>query len=87
MYGSLCSSSQLRAIRHDLIGAAIIMLAAAELMSIVDKLTSKSPTVQDILDDPTLLKGKSPEEVHEMIGESPGWRVERLGRGTHKGQG
>ena len=44
-------------------------------------------SVEDILSNPELLSGKTAAEVEELVGDSPGWRVERLGRGTHEGQG
>ncbi len=31
--------------------------------------------------------GKSVAEVENMIGDTAGWKVEALGKGTHKGQG
>lgn len=48
-----------------------------------DKLT----TVDDVLRDPGLLAGKGPAEVDAILGNTPGWRVETLGRGAHRGQG
>src|SRR6185437_10275191 len=34
-----------------------------------------------------LLEGMNPAEVEKAIGDTPGWRVETLGDGTHEGQG
>lgn len=44
-------------------------------------------SVDDIMANPQLLAGKSSAEVESMIGKTPGWRVERLAKGGHKGQG
>lgn len=34
-----------------------------------------------------MLAGKSVAQVENMIGDTAGWKVEALGKGTHKGQG
>ena len=44
-------------------------------------------SIDDVLSHPQLLAGKAPQEVEASLGNSPGWRVETLGRGAHKGQG
>ena len=44
-------------------------------------------SIDDVLSHPQLLAGKTPQEVEVSLGHSPGWRVETLGRGAHKGQG
>lgn len=44
-------------------------------------------SVEDLLSNPQLLSGKTPAEVEGLVGDSPGWRVETLGRGSHEGQG
>ena len=44
-------------------------------------------SIDDVLTHPQLLAGKTPQEVEARLGNSPGWRVETLGRGAHKGQG
>jgi RHS repeat-associated protein len=51
-------------------------------------------TVEDILRTPDTLWSdksggviKSPEEVEQEIGNTPGWQAETLGKGTHEGQG
>ena len=44
-------------------------------------------SIDDVLMHPRLLAGKTPQEVEARLGNSPGWRVETLGRGAHKGQG
>src|SRR6201999_1330545 len=41
----------------------------------------------DVLEKPSLLEGKSPAEVEALLGKTPGWRIERLGKGAHAGQG
>ena len=46
-------------------------------------------SIADILADPALLATTSPEELALEIGDPlpPGWRLETLGQGSHKGQG
>ena len=44
-------------------------------------------SVDDILRDPGLLSGKTPEEIEGMIGQAPGWKIETLAKGSKKGQG
>jgi hypothetical protein len=44
-------------------------------------------SVDEVLQDPSVLAGKSPAEVEAAIGKTPGWRVETLGKGSHQGQG
>ncbi len=44
-------------------------------------------SVADIIENPQLLRGKNPAEVERIIGETPGWKVETLGKGAHKGEG
>ena len=43
--------------------------------------------VEDFLKNPDLLKGKSPAEIEALLGKTPGWRIETLGKGGHDGQG
>jgi hypothetical protein len=43
--------------------------------------------VEDFLKNPDLLKGKSPAEIEALLGKTPGWRIETLGKGGHAGQG
>jgi hypothetical protein len=44
-------------------------------------------SADDVLKNPQLLKGRSPAEVEALIGTTPGWSVETLGKGAHQGQG
>ncbi len=44
-------------------------------------------SVDDILAEPNLLAGKTPAEIEAVIGQTPGWRIEQLGKGSKKGQG
>jgi RHS repeat-associated protein len=44
-------------------------------------------SVDDVMANPGLLKGKSPLEVEAILGKTPGWRVEKLGQGSQKGNG
>ena len=43
--------------------------------------------VEDVIANPNLLRGKTPAEVEPIIGNTPGWGIEKLGKGSHKGQG
>jgi hypothetical protein len=47
---------------------------------------SNGTTMQDILNDPWILKNMTPAQV-EQIGVQEGWVIGTLGRGTHEGQG
>jgi hypothetical protein len=42
--------------------------------------------VEDIFNNPELLKGKLPADIDQLIGNSPGWEVEALCRGAHEGR-
>lgn len=44
-------------------------------------------SVDDVLTNPKLLSGKTPAQVQAIIGKTPGWKVETLGKGSKKGQG
>ncbi|RLC15620.1 MAG: hypothetical protein DRI57_12600 [Deltaproteobacteria bacterium] len=44
-------------------------------------------STDDILKNPQLLYEKTPYDVEKIIGNTPGWYVETLGKGKHKGQG
>jgi len=44
-------------------------------------------SIDDVLANPQLLRGKTPAEVEPILKDTPGWRVERLGQGGHKGPG
>ncbi len=44
-------------------------------------------SVNDVLTNPKLLSGKSPGQVQAIIGKTPGWKIETLGKGSKKGQG
>ena len=44
-------------------------------------------SVDDVMTNPRLLVGKSPAQVESMIGRTPGWQVETLGKGSRQGQG
>jgi RHS repeat-associated protein len=44
-------------------------------------------TLDDVLENPQLLRGVSPARPERMLGNPSDWRVEGLGRGSHKGQG
>jgi hypothetical protein len=42
--------------------------------------------MNDIFKDPDQLRNMSPDDVKNMA-QNEGWRVEKMGQGTHKGQG
>jgi RHS repeat-associated protein len=44
-------------------------------------------SVEDVIANPQLLKGLHPVQVEALIGKTPGWRIEGLGQGAHRGQG
>lgn len=48
---------------------------------------SELRSVGDLMANPQLLKGRSPDDVEPVIGDTPGWQVEALGRGRSQGQG
>ncbi len=50
--------------------------------------TPPQEPIDDILNDPEKLRGKSPEEVEQKLGDlPPAWKAEKLGAGSHAGQG
>jgi hypothetical protein len=56
----------------------------SSLIRVGERLTS----LHDVLANPKLLKGLKPAQLRMLIGRIPaGWRVETLGRGSHKGLG
>jgi len=44
-------------------------------------------SVNDILANPQLLRGMKPAQVEAILKGTPGWKSERLGKGSRKGQG
>jgi RHS repeat-associated protein len=44
-------------------------------------------SINDVLANPQLLNGKTAAEVQAVLGKTPGWSVETLGKGAHQGQG
>jgi len=52
------------------------------LVRVGDRLT----TVNDVLRNPNLLAGKGPAEIQAILGKTPGWQIEALGKGSHAGQ-
>ena len=44
-------------------------------------------TIDDVLANPNLLAGKSPEHMNMILRNTPGWHVETLGKGSNKGKG
>ena len=47
----------------------------------------ESVTIDEIMANPQLLSGRTPQEVEAALGNVPGWRVETLGRGSQEGNG
>ncbi|MES2275315.1 MAG: DUF6443 domain-containing protein [Bacteroidota bacterium] len=44
-------------------------------------------TVDEVMDNPNALRGRTPENVEQRIGQTENWKVEKLGKGSKKGQG
>ncbi|MFL0803131.1 MAG: hypothetical protein K6L81_05405 [Agarilytica sp.] len=44
-------------------------------------------SVNDVLANPQILAGKTPAQVQASIGKTPGWKVEKLRKGSRKGEG
>jgi hypothetical protein len=44
-------------------------------------------SLEEIIDNPNMLAGKTPAEIEDTIGKTPRWKVERLGKGSHEGEG
>lgn len=55
--------------------------------SALRKVGSVLESVDDVMANPSLLKGKSPLQVEGILGKTSGWRAERLGQGSQKGNG
>ncbi|MGH9961031.1 MAG: hypothetical protein ACREBC_28580, partial [Pyrinomonadaceae bacterium] len=62
---------------------AITKEATTALRRVGDLLES----AEDVIANPQLLSGKAPAQVEAIIGKTSGWRIETLGKGSHKGQG
>ena len=43
--------------------------------------------IEDIIKNPSRLTGKTPEEIEAQVKNAPGWKIEKLGKGSHEGQG
>jgi hypothetical protein len=68
-------------------GAAEALEAEAGEAAAAEAGAAEINSVDNVLDNPSLLEGKSPGEVRDALGEVPGWQQETLGQGTHEGQG
>lgn len=44
-------------------------------------------SVDDVMANPALLKGRHPAQVENILKDTPGWHVETLGRGSQAGRG
>lgn len=52
------------------------------------KVAKNIKSVADILENPHLLMEKTPSEVRELLGAVPeNWKIEKLRKGSRKGQG
>lgn len=51
------------------------------------KVGSVLETVDDVMANPALLKGRHPALVENILKGTPGWQVEKLGRGSQAGRG
>ncbi len=51
------------------------------------KVGSVLGSVDDVMANPSLLKGRHPALVEDILRGTPGWQVERLGRGSQAGNG
>jgi len=49
--------------------------------------SSLPKSVEEIIENPNVLAGKTPAEIEGAISKTPGWKVERLGKGSHEGTG
>ncbi len=61
--------------------------AAKTSTTALRKVGSVLESVDDVMANPNLLKGKSPLQVEGILGKTPGWRIETLGQGSQKGNG
>ena len=61
--------------------------AAKTSTTALRKVGSVLESVDDVMANPNLLKGKSPLQVEGILGKTPGWKVETLGQGSQKGNG
>lgn len=48
---------------------------------------AKISSIDDVMLNPSLLKGKTPSQVANVLEGTPGWKVETLGKGSQKGNG
>ena len=44
-------------------------------------------SIDDVMVNPRILRGKSPLQVEGIIGKTKGWKVETLGKGSQKRKG
>lgn len=51
------------------------------------KVGSVLESVDDVMANPSLLKGRHPALVENILKATPGWQVEKLGRGSQAGNG
>jgi hypothetical protein len=43
--------------------------------------------IEDVFENPAWLRGKTPTEVENAVTFNQAWRIEKLGRGSHAGEG
>jgi len=69
-------------------GAAIkAAVENAAKTTVVGKGTIIRLTIDEVMTNPKLLAGETPEQVEAALGKIPGWKVETLGKGSRAGQG
>ncbi|GAA3743651.1 RHS repeat domain-containing protein [Micromonospora maritima] len=67
--------------------AAAATTASAGPGSAVRPVGAQLESVEDIMVNPYLLYDMAPAQVEAIVKGSPGWQIEKLGKGSHKGQG
>jgi hypothetical protein len=65
----------------------LVTSAAQRSKTALGKVGSALRSVDDVFANPTLLKGKTPLQVEKILGNTSGWKVETLGKGSQKGNG
>lgn len=63
------------------------LCVAAKTGTEIRKVGDVLETVDDVMANPQLLKGRHPALVENILKDTPGWQVETLGRGSAQGRG
>ena len=64
-------------------GKSVAAKSGTEIRKVGDVLE----TVDDVMANPSLLAGRHPALVENILKDTPGWQIERLGRGSQAGRG